>query len=439
MYQAIYQDDPAGAFEVPHRTDAYCPECGERVRVWREAENGTARHFKHVSNFGGNGGGGTNCGGGESDEHRKWKNFAGERLQECFPEANTAEVKVEKDLHAVHTDKDGRSADAAIMFDTYDRQLGNGLAVEVQHKNKDKDIAATTLDYTKQDIAVAWLDESDFSKKGCRMNEADFRQRARDAVSINIFGNPVPWSLHIRSHVEPTLDQIRNARETLEGENNLKARDWKIPATIPLPAVDEIQYRESDWEAIFTGHAEDHFRTQAITHGPTSTLPNPTMPPVFRDTIEYKNTEWERLFADYPESHHTTQASIPAVDSRKTIPATIIERWLDTRHYRTNSWAALFDNPADGFLTGLTATTPRVEILLPPEYAEKHREELHTTWKLAGGNYDLDLLYRLKENNAPRRCADCGSDADYYLFEDGIVSEYRCEQHLLIPTDAAAD
>lgn len=415
-----------------------CPNCLERVTHRDESANGRAQHFAHCPDAESCGGG---SGGGESDPHRWMKNIAEGHLRRILSTVSVARTVVDSEhVPAPVSEKESREPDVILEFEEHDEQLGDGLFVEAQWRHKDKDIPRTNDDYFALDreCAVLWIDEDDFDTTAddpeewtCQIGS---ERRLRQLVRSQHWPKRAPkrsewWE---PSHT-PRKEAFTN------NDFNTHDRDVSVPATLAEPILDEIQYRESDCEAIFTGHAEDHFRTQAIAHGPTSTLPNPTMPPVFRDTIEYKNTEWERLFADYPENHYTTQASIPAVDSRKTIPATIIERWLDTRHYRTNSWAALFDNLADGFLTGLTATTPRVEILFPPEYAEKHREKLHKTWKLAGGNYDLDLLYRLKENNAPRRCADCGSGADYYLFEDGIVSEYRCEQHLLMQADAAAD
>lgn len=203
-YIAVHDGERKGAFEVPFQTDAYCRECGERMRVWRESTDGRARHFKHISEMaGGEGGGGAgSCSGGEGDEHRKWKNFAAERLSEVFDDI--AEASVEKRLAAPHTGKKHRDADAIVMFNERDEQLGLGLAVEVQHKNKDKDIEATTQDYLKQDIAVAWLYEEDFSDDGCRMEEVDFRDRASDGISPLYFSTtPVPWQLHVESHVEP--------------------------------------------------------------------------------------------------------------------------------------------------------------------------------------------------------------------------------------------
>jgi ribosomal protein L37E len=266
MLIAEYEGEQKTVFEVPFQTDSYCLDCGDRVRVWREAEDGTARHFKHVENMGeGGGGGSSDCAGpAESDEHYTWKLFARSRLNRIFEDA--AEVTDEKTLYAPHTDKDRREADAAVMFDERDEQLGSGLAVEVQHKNKSKDVESTTLDYIKQDIAVAWLYADDFSDDGCRLAEIDFRQRAGEAVSISDLGNPVPWWLHLDRHVEPLLKRIQNSPTSFnrdDCEHELEAWTTEVRATFPEPIVDTLRYRESDWSALFTGQPTDHFRAQA--------------------------------------------------------------------------------------------------------------------------------------------------------------------------------
>jgi len=263
MYIALHNGEKKGAFEVPVKTDALCPECGERVRVWREAEDGTARHFAHVSNMsGGDGsGGGTSCSGGESDEHQKWKNMAAERLWEVFE--NIADVVVESKLYAPYTDKNRREADAVVYFKNRDKQLLSGLAVEVQHKNTSKDIEATSRDYLKQDIAVAWVDESDFSDSGCRMNEADFRDRARNIPHPTYFrSNPVPWWLHIHTHVEPELERVRNKRTDYnrdDCEQTLSDRQFHVPATLPDDYFnDKAQsiWADQEWNSLFTPGVE---------------------------------------------------------------------------------------------------------------------------------------------------------------------------------------
>lgn len=52
------------------------------------------------------------------------------------------------------------------------------------------------------------------------------------------------------------------------------------------------------------------------------------------------------------------------------------------------------------------------------------------TARLDGG-VGVDLIFRLGDANAPRRCAACGDDARYYVLDDDAdVSRYACPQHL---------
>jgi len=256
-YTALYEGEERGAYEIPFQTDATCLECGGRMRVWREAQDGTARHLNHVANMGGGEGGGTDCSGGESNQHQKWKNFAAERLEEVFD--NAAEVAVEKQLAAPHTNKQHRDADAAVMFNQRDPQLGSGLAVEVQHKNFDKDIEATRKDYLKQDVSIAWVYEDDFSEDGCRLNETDFRDRAREDVSLLEFkgASAVPWQLHVNTHVQPVLERVRSRSETLNMEDcdhELEPRTFEVPARLPDEFWDDEAmkiWRGQDWSDLF--------------------------------------------------------------------------------------------------------------------------------------------------------------------------------------------
>lgn len=71
-----------------------------------------------------------------------------------------------------------------------------------------------------------------------------------------------------------------------------------------------------------------------------------------------------------------------------------------------------------------------IEAKLPPDYFNDNRELLKQHWKLGSGNYEFDLIYSLSENNATRKCDICGNDASTYLFEDGVISTFRCESHL---------
>ena len=42
----------------------------------------------------------------------------------------------------------------------------------------------------------------------------------------------------------------------------------------------------------------------------------------------------------------------------------------------------------------------------------------------------VDLVLRLSENNAPRRCSMCNLDAEFYVYTDNVVSMYVCGDHL---------
>lgn len=368
-YIALHDGEEKGAFEVPFQTDAYCTECGERMRVWRESQDGTARHFKHVSEMhgGGEGGGLTNnCSGGEGDQHRKWKNFAAERLYEEFD--GIVEATVEKRLHAPHTGKDHRYADAAITFEKWDEQMGVGLAVEVQHKNRDKDIEATTRDYLKQNMAVAWLDENDFSETGCRLNEADFRDRASEKPSPLYFkSTAVPWYLHLESHVEPTLHSIRIAREELnwdECDHELQKREYCVPARLPNEFYDEHAqriWRNQDWEEIFRIPSGKRYRMEALApRSPTTNATRVSLPPDY--------FSWLR-------------------------------RWF---------WF----------------NTPFEEKLDPPEKYEKNIDFSYDIEAAFPAHWDYtDQLYNhLGENNASRLCSKCGTTATVYVHGGG----FRC-------------
>jgi hypothetical protein len=47
------------------------------------------------------------------------------------------------------------------------------------------------------------------------------------------------------------------------------------------------------------------------------------------------------------------------------------------------------------------------------------------------GGVDVDVVFRLGDANAPRRCGSCDSDARYYVYDDAAeVSRYVCPEHL---------
>lgn len=42
----------------------------------------------------------------------------------------------------------------------------------------------------------------------------------------------------------------------------------------------------------------------------------------------------------------------------------------------------------------------------------------------------VDLVLRLGETSAPRRCSMCDRDATHYVFTDNVYSAYVCNDHV---------
>lgn len=69
------------------------------------------------------------------------------------------------------------------------------------------------------------------------------------------------------------------------------------------------------------------------------------------------------------------------------------------------------------------------ELKMPPEFFQEHEDDLKTCWRMGGGQYDFDLVRPLSSNNATRSCDECGDRAELYLFQDGVISSFRCREH----------
>jgi ssDNA-binding Zn-finger/Zn-ribbon topoisomerase 1 len=298
-YKAIYQGEAKPPQSVPEHTDVDCPDCGGQMHVVKSHERQTgafvSRHFRHNRNraSGGGGGGGRSC--GESDEHIKLKSIAASKLEHIF-EHNCWKCELEYTLEKTTTDADHRQADTLLLFDDLDEQLGQGVAVEVQYKNKDKDKHAVARDYIENNISVVWVTPDDFGEHDMRLNEADLRERARRAVwPEQVPGRREWWQPphspgHLRWIHNPAGFERRGSYDT---RYNVNDRDVSVPATLTEMLVDELRYRESDWSA---------------------------------------------LFADYPERHYRAQAAIPRVRSTTKVKASLLERNFDEHLYQSNRW-----------------------------------------------------------------------------------------------------
>lgn len=218
---------------VENGTDVTCPECGEQMHPWGPSVDGRARHFQHYSD--------RECvtAGGESAIHRKLKSIAVSKLRTIFDERATV-CEPEVTLDAPKSDAADRRADALVRFDERDEQLGRGLIVEVQYKNKGKDRRATERDYLAQDYSVVWVTPDDYEENELTHTQRSLRLTARHAA-IN----------HFHEFVDVPEFYQRPRRRFMD----LDLSESVVPATIPTDYYDEAArdlWEQQPWISLFS-------------------------------------------------------------------------------------------------------------------------------------------------------------------------------------------
>ena len=110
-------------FQVPADDSVTCPECGGVMDIqesYYRQRTFVSRHFRHRT--------AGDCE-GESDEHRRMKTIVRAKFGDLFhPFSVSLEPKIGT-----------RYADVAITFPDQHTRYGNGLGIEVQYRNRDKD------------------------------------------------------------------------------------------------------------------------------------------------------------------------------------------------------------------------------------------------------------------------------------------------------------
>ena len=147
-------------FEADTTDCAECPECGNRLSI-RESHHRNdafvARHFWHPTTPPEGCSGGSS---GESAEHHRMKSIAASKAKTVFADAT---VLLEHPINE-------RRADVLVEFDHTHPRFGAGLAIEVQHKHRSKDIAAVTNDFHSAGYSVLWLDSSQYNDHDVRFD-----------------------------------------------------------------------------------------------------------------------------------------------------------------------------------------------------------------------------------------------------------------------------
>lgn len=146
--------------EIKNRQVVACPDCGGGM--YPRGGNEVARHFYHINEQRGEDCPGTE----ESETHRRCKALAAAALNDEWGErAVRLGVEMGIDVSYTPTDNDRRQADALVEFESRDEFYGSGVVLEVQYRNKSKNIRETTYDYISADYSVAWLEPDHFESE----------------------------------------------------------------------------------------------------------------------------------------------------------------------------------------------------------------------------------------------------------------------------------
>lgn len=335
---------------VENGINVSCPECGEQMHPWGPSIDGRARHFQHKSD--------RDCAttGGESAMHRKLKSIAVSKLRTIFDDrASVCEPEVT--LDAPKSEAADRRADALVRFDERDDQLGKGLIIEVQYKNKGKDRRMTELDYLAQEYSVVWVTPENYSSNELMHTERTLRLAARHAA-IN----------HFNSFVETEISYKPPIRRFLD----FNLTQSEVPARIPAEYFDR-KSREI-WES----------------------------------------QEWHKMFSSrYESTEYILDVRLTRTDSDKTsvepparkVPARLPGEWYSHNAlelWRGQEWESLFNQPTD-YIAQVDHNGVDIDINIKPFLPEEFWKE---SWsKSAHAEIDIE---RPRTRFDDVQCHKCG-------------------------------
>jgi hypothetical protein len=320
MLVAEYDGDPKLAAEFTENelsdentcadtidSDLRCPECRERVSHRDRSTDGRVPHFFHCPDMGQGG-----C--GVSVEHDTLvRSVAASEVKDKLPELDVTETVAEaEELPAPCSDKQYRRPDVLMKFGDEDPQFGDGLIIEVQWQNKQKDIPMVTADYLNgdSDYAVLWLDgrddfetepESNPEEWSLTLTGSEIRKRVAEAIwppanPASVWNNVryddtwtlddrIPGKLDKLTHTvishpagTPSTDEyIADVRDTTTSNTATP-----ITARFTTDMVDEIAQRAKrryDWNALFQPPSTDEYIADVRDATTSNAVVPVTLPP----------------------------------------------------------------------------------------------------------------------------------------------------------------
>lgn len=149
--------------EIEDGETVFCPDCGREMFPRGPFDDGRARHFTHKSSSLGGSGGNCSYSVGESETHKKWKSQVLSAMKQRFEGIESAVLEVDIDVSDTLSLNDTRRADVLVTFEDESMIFGDGIAIEVQYKNDDKDLDVVTNDYLSKNYSVFWASSDHFT------------------------------------------------------------------------------------------------------------------------------------------------------------------------------------------------------------------------------------------------------------------------------------
>lgn len=172
-----------------------CPGCDGKMKVKKSHYNQgkkISRHFYHVEG---------ECT-AESDIHKRMKAVGEYYLTERFPEADVTQELYVQDVN--------RFGDVAAVFSEPRHPFGKGLIIEVQYKNKGKDISQVTTDFLTNGFSVFWAYLSDFKKQSLtEINDLELANHRTYYVWPDAIPSKQQWSGYEQPYVDEILQPDR--------------------------------------------------------------------------------------------------------------------------------------------------------------------------------------------------------------------------------------
>lgn len=235
--------------EVDDDVEVTCLNCGEMMkpREAHERDGGfVARHFWHPHE--------TDCEGpstGESATHRKMKSIAVSKAKGKWPES---EVNVEGEIGE-------RRADVLVEFGEKDARLGNGVAIEVQHKHEDKDIETVTDAYLAEGYSSIWVWEEHYEGKDVHLDAGEWnRYWAHQVPHAGDWGGYAEVVQWLRQDKDPSVEMeviIPVSLKKLLPEQEIR-RAWYNGFKESFDGRQDIEFRrprhedtDSEWVDVF--------------------------------------------------------------------------------------------------------------------------------------------------------------------------------------------